>query len=158
MVWRWICWQRTMTPYLISVPQWRKGAEWGCSITVLQVIIIPDNWTFVIPMLWNYYPFVLYHSAIERKYFHKWRTLDLYPCQGLYSFKHRLTGTGIPIINLRWSEDRLRFIMWIPILIRRWRLLSESRPSWSTIWLLIPGAVRFQRCVLFQPSHVVTSL
>ena len=44
---------------------------------------------------------------------------------GLYSLRrHRLTGIGIPIINLRRSDDRLRFITGIPILIR-WRLLSE---------------------------------
>ena len=45
--------------------------------------------------------------------------------QGLYSLRRRrLTGMGIPMINLRRSDDRLRFIMGIPILIRR-RLLSE---------------------------------
>ena len=44
---------------------------------------------------------------------------------GLYSLRRRrLTGIGIPIINLRRSDDRLRFIIGIPILIRR-RLLSE---------------------------------
>ena len=44
---------------------------------------------------------------------------------GLYSLRRRhLSGIGIPIINLRRSDDRLRFIMGIPILIRR-RLLSE---------------------------------
>ena len=44
---------------------------------------------------------------------------------GLYSLRRRrLTGMGIPMINLRRSDDRLRFIMGIPILIR-WRLLSE---------------------------------
>ena len=32
--------------------------------------------------------------------------------------RRRLTGIGIPIINLRRSDDRLRFIMGIPILIR----------------------------------------
>ena len=41
--------------------------------------------------------------------------------------RRRLTGIGIPIINLRRSSDRLRFIMGILILIRR-RLLSEYRP------------------------------
>ena len=49
------------------------------------------------------------------------------PCkhQGLYSLRrHRLTGIGIPMINLRRSDDRLRFIMGIPIPVRR-RLLSE---------------------------------
>ena len=41
--------------------------------------------------------------------------------QGLYSLsRRRLTGTGIPMINLRRSDDRLRFIMGIPILIRPW--------------------------------------
>ena len=45
--------------------------------------------------------------------------------QGLYSLRRRrLMGIGIPIINLRRSDDRLRFIMGIPLLIRRC-LLSE---------------------------------
>ena len=45
--------------------------------------------------------------------------------QGLYSLRRRrLMGIGIPMINLRRSDDRLRFIMGIPILIRR-HLLSE---------------------------------
>ena len=39
----------------------------------------------------------------------------------LYSLKRcRLTGIGIPIINLRRSDDRLRFLMEIPIPIRWW--------------------------------------
>ena len=47
---------------------------------------------------------------------------------GLYSLRRRrLISKGIPIINLRRSSDRLRFIMGIPIPIRR-RLLSEERP------------------------------
>ena len=45
--------------------------------------------------------------------------------QDLYSLKRRrLISIGIPIINLRRSSDRLRFIMGIPIRVRR-RLLSE---------------------------------
>ena len=45
--------------------------------------------------------------------------------QGLYSLRRRrLISIGIPIINLRRSSDRLRFIMGIPIPVRR-RLLSE---------------------------------
>ena len=37
--------------------------------------------------------------------------------QGLYSLRRRrLTSIGIPMINLRRSDDRLRFIMGIPIL------------------------------------------
>ena len=48
-----------------------------------------------------------------------------FPYQGFYSLRRRrLTGIGIPMINLRWSDDHLRFIMGIPILIRR-GLLSE---------------------------------
>ena len=48
--------------------------------------------------------------------------------QGLYSLRrHRHISIGIPIINLRRSSDRLRFIMGIPIPIRR-RLLSAKRP------------------------------
>ena len=44
---------------------------------------------------------------------------------GLYSLRRRrLMGIGIPIINLRRSDDRLRFIMGIPILIRQ-HLLGE---------------------------------
>ena len=44
---------------------------------------------------------------------------------GVYSLRRRrLTGIGILMINLRRSDDRLRFIMGIPILIRR-RLLRE---------------------------------
>ena len=40
---------------------------------------------------------------------------------GLYLLKRRrLTGTGIPIISRRRSDDRLRFIMGIIIPMRRW--------------------------------------
>ena len=49
--------------------------------------------------------------------------IDLY--LGLYSLRRRrLISIGIPIINLRRSSDRLRFIMGIPIPVRRC-LLSE---------------------------------
>ena len=48
--------------------------------------------------------------------------------QGLYSLNRlHLTGIWIPIRNLRRSDDRLRFIMGIPILIRR-SLRSEKGP------------------------------
>ena len=47
---------------------------------------------------------------------------------GLYSLRrHCLISIGIPIINLRRSIDRLRFIMGIPLPIRQ-RLFSEQRP------------------------------
>ena len=42
----------------------------------------------------------------------------------LFTKKTPSYSIGIPMINLRRSDDRLRFIMGIPILIRR-RLLSE---------------------------------
>ena len=69
---------------------------------------------------------------------------------GLYSLRRRrLMGIGIPMINLRRSDDRLRFIMGIPLLIRR-RLLREWRPRmWGTLPYvdatsdpLPPGAVK----------------
>ena len=51
--------------------------------------------------------------------------------QGLYSLRRRrLTSIAIPMINLRRSDDRLGFIMGIPILIRR-RLLSVYMPRWG---------------------------
>ena len=47
---------------------------------------------------------------------------------GVYSLRRRsLISIGIPIINLRRSSNRLRFIMVIPIPVRRY-LLSEWRP------------------------------
>ena len=47
--------------------------------------------------------------------------------QGLYSLRRRLTGKVIPIINLRRSDDRLRFIMGIPILIEAMGKLDKFR-------------------------------
>ena len=50
---------------------------------------------------------------------------SFYLTLGLYSLRRRrLISIGIPIINLRRSSDRLRFIMGIPIPVRQ-RLLSE---------------------------------
>ena len=46
----------------------------------------------------------------------------------LYSLRRRhLITIGIPITNLRRSSDRLRFVLGIPIPVRR-RLLNEKRP------------------------------
>ena len=54
----------------------------------------------------------------------------VYQTWGLYSLKRKhLTGIGIPMINLRQSDDRLRFIMGILIPTRQC-LLIEWRPSW----------------------------
>ena len=48
--------------------------------------------------------------------------------RGLHSLKrHRLTGIGIPIINLRRSDDRTGFITRIPIPIKRC-ILSDQKP------------------------------
>ena len=46
---------------------------------------------------------------------------ELTPTQlDLYSLrKHRLIGINIPVINPKWSSDRLRFIMGIHIPVRR---------------------------------------
>ena len=69
-----------------------------------------------------------------RQYALKWhqcgadKTVLTYWHLGLYSLRiRRLISIGIPIINLRRSSDRLRFITGIPIPVRR-RLLSEYRP------------------------------
>ena len=65
-------------------------------------------------------PKVFFHNIMVCLVKLKWMHI-----QGIYSLRRRrLTGIGIPIINLRRSDDRLRFIMGIPILIRR-RLLNE---------------------------------
>ena len=62
----------------------------------------------------------LHNYMLDRKYIMARHTV-----QGLYSLRRRsLTGIGITMINLRRSDDRLMFIMGIPILIRR-NLLSE---------------------------------
>ena len=46
---------------------------------------------------------------------------------GLYSLRRRrLISIGVPIINLRRSSDRLRFIMWIPIPVRRVFLVNRG--------------------------------
>ena len=51
--------------------------------------------------------------------------MTLEDTQGLYSLRRRrLISIGILIINLRRSSDRLRFILGIPIAVRR-HLLSE---------------------------------
>ena len=48
--------------------------------------------------------------------------------------RHRLITIGIPIIKLRWSSDRLRFIMGVPIPV--WRCLLVNRgPAGSAIAL-----------------------
>ena len=65
---------------------------------------------------------------------------------GLYSLrKHRLISIGIPIINLRRSSDRLRFIMGIPIPVRR-RLLSEYSPRCNFLFIMSRNE--------FIPAHI----
>ena len=70
----------------------------------------------------QYYP---YRSGLHHWYW------DIIQC--LYSTsRHHIIGAGIPIINLRRSLDRLRFILGIPLPVRR-RILSKSMP-----WFLMP--------------------
>ena len=60
--------------------------------------------------------------------------------QGLYSLRRRrLTGIGVPIINIRRSDDRLRFIMGIPI--------PTSNGSWC---MGIKGEMSGTVCVTFS--------
>ena len=71
----------------------------------------------IVPFIWSN----SHHFSVSKKT----RLSNVLIPLGLNSLRRRrLTGIGIPIINLRRSDDRLRFIMGIPILIRR-RLLSE---------------------------------
>ena len=53
----------------------------------------------------------------------------------IFTNRRRFTGIGIHIINLRRSDDRLRFMIGIPIPIRRC-LLSESGPRYR-IYLIV---------------------
>ena len=71
----------------------------------------------------------LHKGPVTRKMFH----LMTSPCsETLDLYSYRLIGTDIPIINLRRSSDRLRFIMEIPIPVR-WRLFSEYGPR--RLWI-----------------------
>ena len=68
---------------------------------------------------------------------------------GLYSLRRQyLIGIGIPIIILRRSSDRLRFIMGIPILISLHKSASfewKEAQTWVT-WCL--ACVNSERCVI----------
>ena len=56
--------------------------------------------------------------------------------QGLYILRrHHLIGIGIPIINLRWSSDHLRFIIGIPIPVK-WHLLVTGVQMFSWMYLV----------------------
>ena len=86
---------------------------------------------------------------------------------GLYSLRRRrLISIGIPIINLRRSSDRLRFVMGIPIPVRR-RLLSEKRPwvkkaqiitfySWQGLVIYSIINAMLTQSQLITESHGVT--
>ena len=65
-------------------------------------------------------PWRMYHTLHTGEYWGHW-----FVNLGLYSLRRRcLISIGIPIINLRRSSDRLRFITGIPISVRR-RPISE---------------------------------
>ena len=86
---------------------------------VFNKLFIPktkENWTPLLSICeW------IYRSPVD--FDKKWVTSVRGMAQGLFSLrKCRLTGIRIPIINVRRSDDRLRFIMGIPILIRRPKL------------------------------------
>ena len=114
---------------------------WKVSLTVVyqfnhpvrpQTCMSPDNIADICRLVrWSYG----YVSRTNNKFWHdldyelinRFRNgpLPLTHHQGLYSLRRRrLISIGNPIINLRRSSDRLRFIMGIPIPVRR-RLLSE---------------------------------
>ena len=56
-----------------------------------------------------------------------WYLTHVEAIQGLNSLrKHHLIGKGIPIINMRWLSDCLKFILGIPIPIRRHLLINKG--------------------------------
>ena len=76
----------------------------------------------IVLSLWSQWRFP---CLVREMWFHICIAALYSPCVGLYSLRRRrLISIGILIINLRRSSDRLRFIMGIPIPVRR-RLLSE---------------------------------
>ena len=122
-------------PKLIIVSMWGRKSK---LYRILSVSGIHNSWTS-----WNSYSahnqifgrahyiysslgkMGIWESNIARADMSHVLTLLWIMLLDFYSLRrHRLTGIGIPIINLRRSDDRLRFIMGIPILIRR-RLLRE---------------------------------
>ena len=85
------------------------------------------QWKFL-HLYWDF--FLEVQLTICQHCIRKWLDTKQVTTQGLYLLKtHCLASIGIPIINLRWSNDHLKFIMGIPIPIR-WCLLSEWRPCW----------------------------
>ena len=81
---------------------------------------------------------------------------------GLYSLRRRrLTGIDIPMINLRRSDDRLRFIMGITILIRR-RLLNEEaqncRICATGLWRRDNGTIADSLSTKKQPWSILLNI
>ena len=67
------------------------------------------------------------------------------PRQSLYSLRRRLLmGIRMPIINLRRSDDRLRFIMGIPIQIKKMEnLITSCNLTW--VMFIVPAHVSLAR-------------
>ena len=75
-----------------------------------------------------------------------------WPRASIHLRRHRFINIGIPIINLRRSSDRLRFLMGIPFPVRR-RLLvirHQLRPWW--IWRTRDQCVDFFFCKSLSPT------
>ena len=81
--------------------------------------------TATMVICWEYFSFSTTRVKLDYNASYK---LRLYTYSlGFYSLRrHHLIGIGIPIINLRWSSDHLRFIMEISIPLR-WHLFIEQR-------------------------------
>ena len=76
---------------------------------------------------------------------------------GSYSLgRHRFIRIWIPIINLRRSSDRLRFIMGIPILIRR-HLFSEHKP-WYLCSYFFKYTANYPNRLLVVPTFATGEL
>ena len=101
------------------------------------------------------YPNSTTHTCISNRNIKLSLRLTLSLPGSLLSTGWSLTGLGIPVINLRRSDDRLRFVTGIPIPIRRC-LHSEETPRvrpWDTYMLYIYAGFVGQIMARCQPIH-----
>ena len=112
---------------------WRIYASPGTIRSLTNTRCELSSWNYCSMVIWfflwcsvSWLPHIV-RSGSETYHYdaNVWKHFAYSAKQGLYPLKrHRLTGIAIPIINPRRSDDRLMFIMGIPIPIRRC-LLSE---------------------------------
>ena len=90
----------------------RKGKNTSSCCPCLNCVPGYEQVLVIVLSLWSQWRFP---CLVREMWFHICIAALYSPCVGLYSLRRRLISIGIPIINLRRSSDRLRFIMGIPI-------------------------------------------